>query len=165
MTTAGVTDEVAVLLEVPLSGAEAAAVLAPAPAPHYRVLLPVEDVRRRLESGTTTLAGETSWASPLFLGEGGPERLLAESERVSLAALQTSVDVLRAHGAVSGGLFAEDPVAVLVVERRAGLSRGRSADPAAPASPAAAGGLSGEGAAAGRRTGDPAARGPPLIPP
>lgn len=111
--------EVVVLLEAPLTAADAVRVVeAAGPGPvRLHVLLPMEDMARRLEVGLGT-PGEASWASPLYLPEGGVERLHAESEAASVRALRASLAALTEAGAsaVSGGVVDEDPIDVLAHE-------------------------------------------------
>ena len=110
--------DVVVLLAAPLDAAAATRVVrAAGDAAHLHVLLPLEDVGRRLtEEGTPP--GRSSWASALYLAEGGVRRLAARSEEASAAALRASLGALVAAGAasVSGGVFDADPVDVLVAE-------------------------------------------------
>lgn len=109
--------QVIVLVEQPLSAADAAAVVArrgrpPAADDQFHVLIPVEDAAARVEATIGTLATtEVLGTSPLYFAEQDLEKLREEIVESSRRALQASVEALRAAGVSAGGeVTAVDPL-------------------------------------------------------
>jgi len=106
------TYTVVLLVEQALTGADAAQVRSLHEGldaeVHYLVLLPVEDAAARIEAAMGAVGGDTMTAPRIPLDPDAVETVREESERQSSQDLKTTLDALRAAGAVADGRVVED---------------------------------------------------------
>jgi hypothetical protein len=81
---------------------------------HYHVLLPADDAAARVEAALGAMGTDTLPAPTMPMDVEEVEAVREESERESEAALRSTLEALRASGAVADGeIVGEDPVTAL----------------------------------------------------